>query len=221
VTLRAADSWLVDDGRVRGWDLHWARFGAAADVDARALEAELRRELPREGRWFPRVECDDRGELSWRLRPAPPRAPFVDCRSEPVADPRSSPRVKGPDLDALIALRPDPGELLLTGADGTVLEGCLTSLLWWDGETLCVVDDDAPILDGVTRRLLIGVARDAGVEVVRRRPRIGELFGCEVWLTSALHGIRVVNDWIGGPAAVDLGLAARWQASLEDLALPI
>ena len=24
--LLAADSWLVDDGRVRGYDRHWARF---------------------------------------------------------------------------------------------------------------------------------------------------------------------------------------------------
>ncbi|MDX6677736.1 MAG: hypothetical protein QOE31_1788, partial [Solirubrobacteraceae bacterium] len=29
--LLAADSWLVDDGRVRGYDAHWARFGGCCE----------------------------------------------------------------------------------------------------------------------------------------------------------------------------------------------
>ena len=216
--MRAADSWLVEDGRVRGWELHWARFGVAAGVDVAALEAEVRAELPREGRWFPRVECDDDGALSWRLRPAPERLPAVACRAVAVLDFRVAPRVKGPDLERLVALR-GTGEVLLAGEDGRILEGCLTSLLWWVDHALYVVDDDEPILDGVTRRLLIGLAVAEGIEVVRARPVLEDLYDREVWLTSALHGIRALTSWVpDGPPAGQAERAAGWQLRLEALA---
>ena len=233
MTLLAADSWLVDDGRVRGWELHWRRFGGtveAAGVAAdrvRELEAEVRDEIPASGRWFPRVECDDSGNLSWQLREAPERQPEVACLAAPVPDWRVAPRAKGPDLERLVALREGAahagaGELLLGASDGTLLEGSLSSLLWWDDDALCVVDDNAPILDGVTRRLLIGLARDAGIAVVTARPVATDLHGCEVWLTSALHGIRAVTSWVpDGPAAGRPARAAQWQEKLEALALGI
>lgn len=213
--MRAADSWLVEDGRVRGWDLHWARFATAAGVDVSGLEREVRRELPRDGRWFPRVECADDGALSWQLREAPERLPTVECRPEPVPDFRDSPRVKGPDLERLVALR-GSGEALLAGEDGVVREGCLTSLLWWEDDVLFVVDDELPILDGVTRRLLIGLAEAGGVVVSRRRAGVDDLRGREVWLTSALHGIRAVTGWAG-----EARRAEGWQRRLESLAVPL
>jgi branched-subunit amino acid aminotransferase/4-amino-4-deoxychorismate lyase len=225
--LLAADSWLVADGRVRAVDRHWARFaatcrdhGVGAEAVA-ALRAQVEAAVPAEGRWFPRVELGADGELAVRVRPAPPREPTVVAWIADVPDPRRSPRHKGPDLEGLAALREraaahGAGEAVLSDADGHLLEGAFTSLLWWEGETLWAVPDDAPILPGVTRSLLLDLAGERGTPVAWRRPVPRELAGCETWLVSALHGIRAVTRWAsGGPPAGDAPRAAAWQRLLE------
>jgi branched-subunit amino acid aminotransferase/4-amino-4-deoxychorismate lyase len=229
--VAVAESWLVEDGCARGLDRHWERFArgcAAAGLDAVAPRAAVEHALPVTGRWFPRVELRAGGELRLAVRPAPPRQPEVVARVFDGPDPRRAPRRKGPDLERLGALRADAarsgaGEALLSDGDGRLLEGAYTSLLWWEDETLCAVPDDAPILDGVTRRLLLDLAARAGVEVRYRRPAPAELDGREAWLTSALHGIRAVTRWVGagGPRAGAAGRAGEWQARLEALAEPV
>jgi branched-subunit amino acid aminotransferase/4-amino-4-deoxychorismate lyase len=108
---------------------------------------------------------------------------------------------------------------VLADADGRLLEGAFTSLLWWDVETLCVVPDDAPILPGVTRALLIELARGRDTPVAQRRPAPHELANRETWLVSALHGIRAVTRWADGcPAAGETPRAAAWQRLLDDRA---
>lgn len=227
--LLAADSWLVDDGRVRAVDRHWARFaatcgehGVAADALA-ALRAEVDRALPAEGRWFPRVELREDGVLALVLRPAPPREPTVVAWVADVPDPRRAPRHKGPDLERLAALREraaahGAGEAVLADAEGRLLEGAFTSLLWWEGETLWAVPDDAPIIPGITRGLLIELACERGTPVAQRRPHARELAGVETWLVSALHGIRAVTRWAGGPAVGEAPQAAAWQRLLDEQA---
>jgi branched-subunit amino acid aminotransferase/4-amino-4-deoxychorismate lyase len=224
--LDAADSWLVADGRVRGWDRHWARFGAVAGthgVDTTAFERAVATALPRAGRWFPRVELLPGGALQLRLRPAPPPAYTIACRRDPVRDDRPQPRVKGPDLLRLIALRADAGgaEVLLSPDGDRVAEGALTSLLWWEGDVLWAVPDDAPALPGVTRALLLELARAEGVAIEQRLPHVAELAGCESWLVSALHGIRAVDAWLPGEPAAPAPRAVRWQTRLEALAAPL
>jgi branched-subunit amino acid aminotransferase/4-amino-4-deoxychorismate lyase len=228
--LLAADSWLVVDGRVRAVERHWVRFSATCaehGVEPEALaafRARVERALPARGRWFPRVELRRDGELAVRVRPAPPREPTVAAWIADVPDPRRAPRRKGPDLEGLAALREraaahGAGEAVLADAGGRLLEGAFTSLLWWEGETLWAVPDDAPILPGVTRALLIELARRRDTHVARRRPAPHELAGRETWLVSALHGIRAVTRWAdGGPAAGDAPRAATWQRLLDDLA---
>jgi branched-subunit amino acid aminotransferase/4-amino-4-deoxychorismate lyase len=226
----AADSWLVVDGRVRAVDRHWARFTAACGEhgvgpdELAAFRARVEREVPADGRWFPRVELRASGELAVAVRPAPPREPTVVAWIADVPDPRRWPRRKGPDLDALAALREraaahGAGEALLTDDAGRLLEGAFTSLLWWEGETLCVVPDDAPILPGITRALLIEIAAARDTAVERRRPAPGELAECETWLVSALHGIRTVTHWAGSARAGAAPRAAAWQRALDDFAL--
>jgi branched-subunit amino acid aminotransferase/4-amino-4-deoxychorismate lyase len=233
--VAVAESWLVDEGRARGLERHWARFThgcAEAGLHAGAPRAAVEHALPVTGRWFPRVELRADGELRLAVRPAPPRQPEVVARVADGPDPRRAPRRKGPDLERLAALRADAarrgaGEALLADGDGRLLEGAYTSLLWWEDETLWAVPDDAPILDGVTRGLLLGLARDEGVDVRYRRPAPAELDGREVWLTSALHGIRAVTRWVddadGGRPVVAGGgrRAATWQERLEALAAPV
>jgi branched-subunit amino acid aminotransferase/4-amino-4-deoxychorismate lyase len=228
--LLAADSWLVVDGRVRAVERHWARFAATCrehgvGLEAlAALRARVEREVPSEGRWFPRVELRADRELAVQVRPAPPREPTVVAWIADVPDPRRAPRRKGPDLERLAALRDraaehGAGEALLSDADGRLVEGAFTSLLWWEGETLCAVPDDAPILPGVTRALLIELARERGTPVAQRRPVPRDLAGRETWLVSALHGIRAVIGWSdGGLRPGQAARAAVWQRLLDDVA---
>jgi branched-subunit amino acid aminotransferase/4-amino-4-deoxychorismate lyase len=227
--LLAADSWLVDDGRVRAVERHWARFGATCrehGVEPGALaelRAEVARTVPPGGRWFPRVELRADGELAFQVRPAPAREPTVVAWAADVADPRSEPRRKGPDLERLAALREraaahGAGEAVISDAYDRLIEGAFTSLLWWEGETLCAVPDDAPILPGITRTLLLELACDRGTPVAQRRPRPQELADRETWLVSALHGIRVVTAWAnGGPSAGGAPRAGGWQRLLDGL----
>jgi branched-subunit amino acid aminotransferase/4-amino-4-deoxychorismate lyase len=228
--LLAADSWLVVDGRVRAVDRHWARFAATCGEHGvgpeavAALREQVEGAVPSEGRWFPRIELGADGELAVRVRPAPPLEPTVVAWLADVDDPRRSPRQKGPDLERLATLRERAaahaaGEAVLADGDGRLLEGAFTSLLWWEGETLWAVPDDAPILPGITRALLIELARERGTPVAQRRPAPQELAGRETWLVSALHGIRAVTGWAaGGPSAGATRRAASWQRLLDGVA---
>ena len=140
-----------------------------------ALRAEVERAVPAQGRWFPRVELRADGELALEVRPAPPREPTVVAWVADVPDPRRAPRRKGPDLERLAALREraaahGAGEAVIADADGRLLEGAYTSLLWWEGETLCAVPDDAPILPGITRACSSSSRATAGRRVAQRRP---------------------------------------------------
>ena len=276
--LLVADSFLVDDGRVRGLSLHRARFTASCSahgIDAGGFFDAVIAELPREGRWFPRLELTDkdlelgtgaerglrtgaelglatgtefelrigaqpevgigrepplagRVELGWRLRPAPEYGGPVAVLPYDRPDPRRQPRVKGPDLELLGALRDraaasdGAGEVLLCGRAGEVLEGAYTSLLWWEDDVLCLPPADLLVLPSVTVSLLRGVAAERGVEVAERRRTIAELDGREAWLVNALHGIRPVRAWLGsGPSPGAAVHAAEWQRLLTDLAEPL
>jgi len=235
--LLAADSFLVASGRVRGWERHWTRFSRACQdqgVDPRRVEpfrAAVANLLLADGRWFPRVDlvtgADESPEFRVRVRAAPAFAPEVIAWPMPVVDPRRAPRRKGPDLELLgewraQAQRSGADEALLIDDCGRVLEGAYTSLLWWEDDVLCALPDDAPILLGITRGLLLDLARAREVRVAYRRPAPSELAGCEVWLTSALHGIRRVSGWVGVDGlAGNAGRAETWRALLDAMASPV
>ena len=219
--IEAAESFLVADGRVRALGRHWTRFGPVPQ----GLREAVARELPARGRWWPRVERRADGSLWLAVRPAPAREPTVVAWVSDRPDPRREPRRKGPDLERLGALRAaaaghGAGEALLADGDGRLLEGAYSSLLWWEDDALCALPDDAPVLPGVTRGLLLDLAARDGVEVRRRRPAAAELAGREVWLTGALHGIRAVTGWACGMAAGPAPRAEPWQRELEALAVP-
>jgi branched-subunit amino acid aminotransferase/4-amino-4-deoxychorismate lyase len=234
--LLVADSFLVDDGRVRGLELHRARFAgscAALGVPVDAFWDEALADLPREGRWFPRLELTIGRRLTVRLRPAPPPGDEVRVRVYDGADPRREPRVKGPDLELLGALREQVSygadEVLLCAPGGTVLEAAYASLVWWEGDVLCLPPQDLPVLPSVTVALLRRIAADRGTEVAERSRSAAELDRREAWLVNALHGIRPVRRWeepIGsaGSRAIRAGAARRaggWQRSLRRLAVPL
>ena len=167
--IQVMDSFLVAGGAVAGLDLHAARFadscrrlhGRAVPEQLYASVADL---VPGRGRWFPRVEL--RGDQFYlRVRPAPPRRETTVLWIPPTTDPRTRPRHKGPDHEALARLRARAVE---HGADDALLhdgtharEGANCALLVRIGEDL--VQSDGDILPSTSVQLL--------GEPVRRAPR--------------------------------------------------
>ena len=207
--LLVADSWRVIDGRARGLDRHRARFCASAREyrdDADDFWRDVLAALPSSGDWFPRVELRERADgtqFRLRLRPTPPTIGTVDVMTAPY-DPRTRPLVKGPDLDALqslrVAVQPSgAGEAIIVDARGRIVEGAYSGLLWWRGETLERASGALPRIPSVTVDLVIEAARAAGVTIVEADARPADLADCELWVLSALHGLRTAQHWINGP----------------------
>jgi branched-subunit amino acid aminotransferase/4-amino-4-deoxychorismate lyase len=173
------------------------------------------------GSWFPRAELSAAGQLYLRLRPSPPLGTGVTVRPHPDPDPRTDPRTKGPDIALLAEIRAQAAahgadEALLLSAEGFVLEGTTTSLLWWDGDSLCLPGADLPVLQGVTSQVIVRLAEDAGIPVRHRRALLADLDGRESWMVNALHGLRPVTGWAGAPLrAASPARAPGWARRLR------
>lgn len=241
-TLAVADSWLVDAGRVRAIDVHRARFFASAAEAGFANETLLAAfwdsalgAIPPVHRWFPRVELwrvggtgrGGRWQLSLLVRLAPPLTTSVVLGTHDGPDPRSIPSRKGPDLDVLTGLRDAArpagiDDLVLLGPGGEVVDGTTTALLWWRGGELRMPPADLARVDSVTARSVRVLAAALRVTVSEERAAPDDLAGTELWAVNALHGIRVVTSWRGGPALAAVpGRAELWQRRLQALARPL
>jgi branched-subunit amino acid aminotransferase/4-amino-4-deoxychorismate lyase len=227
-----ADSWLVDNGRCRGLNLHRQRFTDSCcqrhPVSRATVEAffdDVVAVLPADGRWFPRVEYWA-GQFRLWLRPAPSPATSVAIWIPDTVDPRLAPAVKGPDLAVLEDLRSrarsaGADEALLLSADGWVREGALSGLMWWRDDVLCAPPSNSGLLPSVTRRLILQLAARRGQRVRFDHVRPDDLDGLEAWSISALHGIRSVTAWYGWPLQPGPERhAAQWKADLLSLAMP-
>lgn len=143
------------------------------------------------------------------------------------ADPRTVPRRKGPDLGALARVRERASgegaeEAVLVAPSGSVLEAATASVLWWEDDTLCLPPPRLPVLPGVTVALVQERARREGIPVAHRERTVAGLDGREVWLVNALHGIRPVKGWIGGPLqAAPARRAPEWRVWLDSLMEPL
>jgi branched-subunit amino acid aminotransferase/4-amino-4-deoxychorismate lyase len=211
----AADSWLVVDGRVVAFDEHWDRFTRAVMTHQPQMAASLEgffldavRLIPSAGRWFPRVECvaSAAGPVLRLLhRVAPPRLTEAVLATAP-SDPRTSPRTKGPDLDALMALRravepTGATEAVILTPEGFIAEGAYSALVAIppEGDELWVVESGIARIASVTETVVVAIAQGEGVRVLPRVMTPDALEGHAVWILSALHGIREATAWIGGP----------------------
>ena len=227
--MQVADSFLVANGKVRGIELHRGRFVgscAAAGVDASGFWDDQVRRLPGFGRWFPRFELRTSGELAVQLRPAPPSGGRVRVVVHEGPDPRTAPRVKGPDLELLGKLKEAAAhradEILLLDQDGAVLEAAYSAIAWWEDDTVCFPPSDRPLLPSVTAALLRQVAATRGIEVAERACTPADLQSYEVWLLNALHGIRPIHAW--ADSAIDPlpnSRSTTWQHHLTALAKPL
>lgn len=242
--ILAADSWLVTDGAVLAIGLHRARFvdavselaerhGRSAEVDALDLDSfwdAAIASIPRSGGWFPRVELrvqHDAAELLLRMRPSPSRSRSLKLTTYRGRDPRTEPWIKGPDLEAMTRLRTQAqqhgaDEAVILSPEGFVAEGSTTCLAWWAGDALCVPSIELPRIDSVTLRSVLALAAATGVDVLHDTVTPESLEGCEVWALNALHGIRIVTEWVDGPATAELpGRLDAWRARLDALRKPL
>ncbi|MGN9759390.1 aminotransferase class IV [Streptomyces sp. SD31] len=233
--LLVADSWLVRDGRVRGFDRHRERFVRACEECGgpplhRLVEfwRDVAAALPRTGEWFPRVELAAGSlELRLLLRHAPPLAAEVRVWATGQPDPRAVPRRKGPDLEKLAGVRrrafgEGAQEAVLVAPSGVALESATASVLWWEDDTLCLPPPGLPVLPGVTVGLIRERARRLGIAVASRERTVPELEGREVWLVNALHGIRPVTAWTGLPMRAGTAVRAPdWRKWLDDIMEPL
>jgi branched-subunit amino acid aminotransferase/4-amino-4-deoxychorismate lyase len=234
--LDVADSWFVDDGKALALGLHRERFLGSMDPFVREStsaddfwDASIAL-IPREGEWFPRVELQRRGEgllLVFRLRSAPERKNNLVETTWRGPDPRTVPRVKGPDLAAMTRVRTTAqaegaSEAVILSTDGFVVEDAHSGLLWWRGDILCGPPADFARVDSVTVRSVLTLARALGVETYEEAVTPAELDGTELWSLNALHGIRIVTRWVDGPELAQLPVRLSiWRARMDALRKPI
>lgn len=234
------DSWLLEDGLALGLDLHEQRFRRSCEELLPSIENEaldkffgsVRAMLPREGRWFPRVEgyAEPSSGLALRLRRAPSYPGPISLWVPPNPDPREHPAVKGPDLETLAGLREQArsagaDDALLYADGGAVLETAHSALVWWRGQTLCLPAEDLPVLPSITTTFVMSLAEGLGMDVSREHCSLDELFALPAWSVNALHGIRPVSSWIGAGGAKHAVTGdpqfAEWLALLDGHKLPI
>ena len=206
--LRAADSWLVVDGRVRAVERHWARFCAACGehgVGPEALAA-FRARVERE---VPAAAAGSRASSCARTASSPSSCGRRRRASRPSW--RGSPTCPIPALPAPQGSRPRPARRPARARGGprrrrgrarrrrrAPARGRVHEPAVVGGGDAVRVPDDAPILPGITRALLIELAGERARPSRSGAPRPTELAGRETWLVSALHGIRAVTGWAGG-----------------------
>ncbi len=234
--VRAADSWLVTDGRVLGLALHRERFLRSAEAQGATIDPApfwdaAVAALPRSGDWFPRVDlragADGAPELLLHVRPAPDRTASVVVATHHGPDPRRTPSIKGPDLERLGRIRAEAagkgaGEVVLLADDESVIEGAYSAMLWWRGDALCTPAPELARVDSVTSRSVLTLAAALGVDVLHERRAPAELNGLEVWALNAAQGIRIVREWQDGPdLAAEPGRLALWRTRLQALRRPL
>lgn len=235
--MHVADSWLIEDGAVRGWSLHVERFtkeAHAAAGDAMPWDRVMRDALAlvpsdRTRTWFPRIDLQMepegwRCDFTLRVNPPVPRTAIVAV----VEDTRIAPKIKGPDIQNLSLLQDEVGELgashaLLRSADGTVVDCAIASVVWWRDGILHLVDPALDCLPGVTRNLLAQKAAQMRTRVYASAARTEELQECETWLVNSRAGIVPVTEWIGWGAAASLDRERLedWQVHLRGLRQPL
>lgn len=234
--IEVADSWFVTEGTALGLELHRARFLESAPpavreaTDADGFWRAALELIPRTGDWFPRVELQSRSGshlLVLRVRSAPERTNHLAVGTWTEGDPRTVPAIKGPDLETMTRVRTTvqalgAGEAVIRADDGYVVETSQSGLLWWRGDILCGPPADFPRVDSVTVRTVLTLAAALGVETWEEPVTPIEIADTEIWALNALHGIRLVTNWIDGPPVAQLpGRLALWRARMDALRKPI
>jgi len=212
----AADSFVVDDSLIVGFPRHRERFYAAC-VDAGVDDSDAFHDFversmlwfPREGRWFPKLDLVTNGAENWfryhhRIAPAPQDTARLALATQ---DTRHVPWRKGPDLARMAQVRAEVSdvadEAVILSPEGIIIEGAYSSIVVIDPEgEFSITPPHYPRIDSVTEQLVRELIHDEHWDVIKRAHTVAELEGKEVWVLSALHGIRIATDIVGGPPLV-------------------
>lgn len=227
VPLYVSDSFLLREGTAVNYSGHLARFARMADEQGlkRSINDFLdavTQALPRTGSHFPRIDLTSRGELELRIRAVPPLGRTV-VLSTASTDPRTEPTFKGPDIPALQVLRDEAAtagadEPVIMDAQGRIVDGASTCLVWLRDNTLYTPPAEATRLQSLTVEAVSGLAREAGFQIAHEWATPDQLVESQVWALNALHGIRGATAWVGGPKFVlDEPLLDQFRAAYEQL----
>jgi len=124
------------------------------------------------------------------------------------------------------AHRQDADEAFWLDESGHVLEGCSTNIFAVIDGTLVTHPLDHQVLGGITRRMLIRIARDAGIEVAERPWKLAETNLSECMLTSTTNAVlpvcRMDNSPVatGAPGPVATQLRELMLQTMDDLRQP-
>jgi len=209
-SVLVADSFLVEDGKVRSLALHLDRFKRGLELKAPELSSSFDNFLnnalaliPRTGRYFPKFEVQDKATpvFGFILREAPEQLGPATLWTYPYPDPRKDLSTKGPELSLGVELRSlaqaqGADETILLNEHGEISEGALSSLVWWRGDVLCAPGNEIPWLESVTRQEVFQIAETMAIKTRFEHAIPEELIGLELWLLSSLQGIRTVKSWI-------------------------
>jgi len=99
------------------------------------------------------------------------------------------------------AHRQDADEAFWLDEDDHVLEGCSTNIFAVIDGTLVTHPLDHQVLGGITRRMLIRITRDAGIEVAERPWKLAEANLSECMLTSTTNAVLPVCHMNNSPVA--------------------
>ena len=104
-------------------------------------------------------------------------------------------------------------EVIFVGAGGEIREGGNTNFFARRGEMLETHPLDGRVLPGVTRKLVMGLARELDMRVEERAPRLDESAEwVEAFLTGTITGLQPVVELNGKP--VGGGRAGAWTRAL-------
>jgi len=95
----------------------------------------------------------------------------------------------------------DADEAFWLDEDDHVLEGCSTNIFAIIDGALVTHPLDHQVLGGITRRMLIRIARDTGIEVAERPWKLAETNLSECMLTSTTNAVLPVCRMDGSPVA--------------------
>jgi 4-amino-4-deoxychorismate lyase len=97
-------------------------------------------------------------------------------------------------------------DVLYVSADGYVLEGATSTVVWRDGNVLATVPDSTGILPGTTAAHLLSRADELGLTAELRMSVPGDLVRAEgVWFCSSVRGAAPVTQLDGKSLAADPG----------------
>lgn len=146
-----------------------------------------------------RVTLDARGERV-ETRPVPPGDPMRIVFSGTAHEPYPHKRTKRDVFDRararVVPYRAD--EVILLTRDGSLAEGCISSVFFWMGGELCTPSLDLGILPGVGRSRLIRLAAELGIPVREDRFPKAMVEGLPLFLVNSVRGVVDIafhQDW--------------------------